>query len=60
MTQYRRLKVRWFNELNCELANVQAFNERDAAVQLAHMIVDAGNEISAGDYFKVEDMGATG
>lgn len=60
MTQYRRLLIRWFNRLDCELAQVTCVNERDAADQLRIMIAGAGNEIAAGDYFKIEDLGATG
>jgi hypothetical protein len=60
MTQYRRLKIRWFNSLDCELAQVTAFNERDAADQLRIMIAEGGSELNAGDYFKVQDCGAGG
>jgi hypothetical protein len=58
MTQYRRLGVQWFNSLDCEIARETAFNERDAADKLCHMI--AGHELEAGDYFRVTDLGATG
>jgi hypothetical protein len=51
---------KWLNMLDCELARVTAFNERDAADQLCHMIRDAGNTLNAGDYFRVTDLGATG
>jgi hypothetical protein len=52
----KRLRVRWFNSNDCEIAQVTCSDERDAATQLARMVVDAGNEVIAGDYFKVEDV----
>ena len=59
MTEYRRLRVTWFNR-GGELAQVTCFNGQDAAVQLRMMIADAGGELADGDQFKIEDMGATG
>lgn len=60
MTQYQRIRIRWFNSLGSELAQVTAFNKRDAADQLRAMISDAGGEIEAGDYFTTHDCGAEG
>lgn len=55
MTQYRRLEIRWYNILGAEIGREEAFNERDASDKLRTMV--SGIELSAGDTFRVLDMG---